>query len=69
MFINLRIPALGRAPWLKAFLCDTRANVSVEYIVLVATIAIVSIPAAAVTGKAIVESYTITRDILFYPVP
>ena len=56
---------LAASPWLR----DRRGTVAIEYIAIVGTIALLAIPAAIAVGKALVDSFGITREMLFYPVP
>ncbi len=58
-----------RASRPATLLRDTRGGVAVEYIVIVGTVALFAIPASVAVGKALVESFGITREMLFFPVP
>lgn len=46
-----------------------RGVVAVEYVVIVGSLALLAIPAALAVGKALVESFGVTREMLFFPIP
>lgn len=48
---------------------DCRGDVALEYIALVATIALPAIAAFVAVGKAIVDDYTTLQNILVLPLP
>ncbi len=48
---------------------DARGDAAVEYLFLVATIALPAIAAFAAVGKAIVENYATMQSVLLLPVP
>jgi Flp pilus assembly pilin Flp len=53
----------------RAFVTDRRGAVAVEYIAIVGTIAIASIPAGFAAGADLVQSFSIVRELLFLPIP